>query len=213
MSEHDPKIERKVATALWSPVGSFALVLAIALVAGMASEKVDAGPLSFIGQNAYAITLFGIPLMAGVLTALSIIGRSYSSSSKHEAHWTARVPPIVEDVSRSSLRAPVTVIILLGFLLLPWATLGIANRKFFEGTYYFATDASKGCEDKTACQKIGSGRQHFHAEHGISLTNTPYRYEGNKTYIPILYPVLFIGVSAAASLFCIRYLIELLAKV
>jgi len=38
MSQLDAKTERKVATALWNPVGSFALLLSIALVAGMASD-------------------------------------------------------------------------------------------------------------------------------------------------------------------------------
>jgi hypothetical protein len=77
MSGHDANIEREVATALWKPVGSFGLLLTIALLAGMASEKADQGALSFIGQNPYAITLFGIPILASVLIrALRTIGES-----------------------------------------------------------------------------------------------------------------------------------------
>jgi hypothetical protein len=82
----------------------------------------------------------------------------------------------------------------------------MANVKFFEGTFYFAPDAGKGCEDKQTCESMGSGWNHFHAARGLSLTNTHYRYEGNKTYLPVVYPTLLAALSIWASVLCIRYI-------
>ena len=169
-------------------MGSFCLLAALALVAAMTSEKVGPGLLSFIGQNPFAITLFGIPALSGGLVALSLIGGAYARAAQDASHWNARIPPIVDDISRSSLGFRVSIIIFVGFVLVPLIALGMANAKFFEGTVYYSADAGKGCEDKQSCENLASGWNHFHAVHGLSLTNTHYRYEGNKTYIPIVYP-------------------------
>lgn len=66
--------EKKVATAIWKPVGSFGLFSSLALLAAMTSEKVGPSVLSFIGQNPFAITLFGIPVLSAILVALCIVG-------------------------------------------------------------------------------------------------------------------------------------------
>jgi hypothetical protein len=206
-THYDAETEKKVAAALWKPVGSFCLLAALALLAAMTSERVGPGLLSFIGQNPFAITLFGIPVLAGALVALSIIGGAYAKAARGASEWAMLTPPIVDDVSQSSLGFIASVVILTGFLVIPWATLGMANVKFFQGTFYFSTDAGKGCEDKDTCENLGSGWNHFHAVHGLSLTNTHYRYEGNKTYIPIVYPIIVIALSIWASVFCVRYFI------
>jgi len=209
---YDSDAEKKVATALWKPVGGFCLVAALALWAAMSSEKVGPGVLSFIGQNPFAITLFGIPVLSGSLIALSLIGLAHAKAAHGVPHWSARIPPIVEDLVKSTLGFRVNLVILMGFLVLPWVTLGLANAKFFAGTYYYARDASKGCEDMKNCDRMGSGWEHFHAKRGWSLTNTPYRYEGNKTYLPILYPIVLLALSTWASVLSIRYLVWLLMK-
>lgn len=209
---YDPEAEKKVATALWKPVGSFCLLASLALLAAMTSEKVGPGLMSFIGQDAFGITLFGIPVLSGALIALALIGSAYRKVVQARSPWTMRIPPIVEGVDRSSLGFRVNVVIFLGFLVLPWMTLGLANAKFFEGTYYFAADASKGCGEKQTCERMGSGWNHFQAKHGLSLTNTAYRYEGNKTYLPIVYPALLVGLSFWASVLCTRYLYHLFLR-
>jgi hypothetical protein len=203
----DAETEKKVVTALWKPVGSFCLLAALALLAAMTSEKVGPGLLSFIGQNPFAITLFGIPVLSGGLVALSLIGGAYTRAVQGASHWSGRIPPIVDDLSRSSLGLRVSVVIVIGFIFVPLITLGMANVKFFEGTFYYSADAGKGCEDKQTCENLGSGWKHFHAVHGLSLTNTHYRYEGNKTYIPVVYPILLLALSVLASVLCVRYFV------
>jgi hypothetical protein len=203
--QYDAKREKKVATALWIPVGSFCLLAALALVAAMTSEKVGPSLLSFIGQNPFAITLFGIPTLSGGLVALLLIGGAYARAAQDALHWNARIPPIVDDVSRSSLGFRVSIVVFIGFVVVPLIALGMANVKFFEGTVYYSADAGKGCEDKQSCENLGSGWNHFHAVHGFSLTNTHYRYEGNKTYIPIVYPTLMLAFSVLTLALSIRY--------
>ncbi len=84
--QYDSETEKKVATALWKPVGSFCLIAALALVAAMTSEKVGPSLLSFIGQNPFAITLFGIPALCGGLVALSLIGGAYARAAQDASH-------------------------------------------------------------------------------------------------------------------------------
>ncbi len=187
---YDLDSEKKVATAIWKPVGGFGLFSSLALLAAMASEKVGPSVLSFIGQNPFAITLFGIPVVSAALVALCVAGGTYVRASERGKKWNARVPPIVEELGKSSLSGRVSLVILSSFVFIPALTLLAANAKFFEGSFYYSSPASKGCEEKQTCENLGSGWRHFHASHGLSLTNTPYRSEGNKTYIPIVYPVL-----------------------
>jgi hypothetical protein len=203
----DPESEKKVATAIWKPVGGFGLFSSLALLAAMTSEKVGPSVLSFIGQNPFAITLFGIPVLSAVLVALCIAGGAYARAVGAKSSWDTRVPPIVEELEQSSLSRRVSLVILVGFILVPLLTLLMANVKFFEGTFYYSSPASKGCDEKQTCENLGAGWHHFHVVHGLSLTNTPYRYEGNKTYIPIVYPVLVLSFSTCAWALCVRYLV------
>lgn len=205
-TDSDRHSEKKVATAIWKPVGGFGLLSSLALLAAMTSEKVGPSVLSFIGQNPFAITLFGIPVLSAVLVALCVAGRAYACSVGGTTRWDTRVPPIVEELEQSSLSGRVSLVILAGFVLVPALTLLMANMKFFEGTFYFSSPASKGCDEKQTCENLGAGWHHFHAVHGLNFTNTPYRYEGNKTYIPIVYPVLLLGFSTCALALCVRYL-------
>ena len=203
----DPDSEKKVATAIWKPVGGFGLFSSLALLAAMTSEKVGPSVLSFIGQNPFAITLFGIPVLSAVLVALCVVGGAYARSVSRVNRWDTQVPPIVEELEQSSLSRRVSLVILVGFILVPALTLLMANVKFFEGTFYYSSPASRGCDERQTCENLGAGWHHFHAVHGLSLTNTPYRYEGNKTYIPIVYPVLVLGFSTCAWALCVRYLV------
>jgi hypothetical protein len=77
--------------------------------------------------------------------------------------------------------------------------------------FHYSSPASKGREEKQTCENLGAGWHHFHAVHGLSLTDTPYRYEGNKAYIPIVYPALLLGFSMSASALCARHLVLVFA--
>jgi hypothetical protein len=77
--------------------------------------------------------------------------------------------------------------------------------------FHYSSPASKGREEKQTCENLGAGWHYFHAVHGLSLTDTPYRYEGNKAYIPIVYPALLLGFSMSASALCARHLVLVFA--
>jgi hypothetical protein len=90
----------------------------LALMAAMTSEKVGPGLLSFIGQNPFAITRFsGFQSYPAGLVALSLIGVTYGKATHAAPSWDARIPPIVDDVSRSMSRACPTALNL-------WLALG-----------------------------------------------------------------------------------------
>jgi hypothetical protein len=175
VSHQQSAIDQKVATALWKAVGGFGFLASLALIAGISSEKVGPDVLKLIDSNPYAVTLFGIPILSGIVTAVAAIGRVHSLATHSRQSWVARIPPIVDGISESSLRLPVNSIVLIAFSLVPWCALGAANVKFFRGTYYYASDASKGCDEKNmsgSCEKIGARWRHFAPKYGIgSLTN------------------------------------------
>lgn len=211
-------VDRRVATALWKAVGGFSFLVSLSIIAAISSEKVGPDLLKLIDTNPYAITLLGIPVLSGVLIAVGVIGRVHSLAVQSlRQNWVSRIPAIVEGISESSLGLPVNLTILIAFLFVPWIALGAANVKFFHGTYYYATDANKGCDEKNmsgSCVKVGAGWTHFTPTYGIgSLTNTHYRYEADKTYVPVLTPAALLGISFVASIFAGRFLVSLFTHI
>jgi hypothetical protein len=204
-------------TKLWNAVGSFGFLSAVAVVAGMASEKVAPDTFRLTDLDSHSITLFAIPLLALVLIAEAIVGIAYVRACKPNDSWSNKVPPIVEGLSESGLRPLVSGIVLFAFLVVPWFGLGATVVKFFHGSYYYAKTASNGCDPKDMlkdCERMGAGLKHFcPGGHGIgSLTNTPYRYEGNKTYIPVIFPSVYLLLFAVACFFGFRNCLSLFRK-
>lgn len=189
-------------------MGSFGFLTAIAVISGIASEKIAPDTFKLTDLDSHSITLFAIPLLACVVIAESIIGIAYVRGCKPKEEWSSRIPPVVDGLSESSLRRYVSAIVLFGFLIVPWFGVGAAVAKFFHGNYYYAKVASNGCDPQrmsVVCETMGSGLKHFHPKYGIgSLTNTPYRYEGNKTYIPVIFPTAYVLLFAAACFFAFR---------
>jgi hypothetical protein len=202
------KAGQPAATKLWNAVGGFGFLSAIAVIAGMASEKIAPDTFKLTDLDSHSITLFAIPLLACVVIAESIIGAAYVRACKPKEEWSKKIPPIVEGLSRSSLRRYVSAIVLFAFVMVPWFGAGAALSKFFSGSYYYAKVASSGCDPQrmsVACETMGSGLKHFRPKYGVgSLTNTPYRYEGNKTYIPVIFPTTYLLLFAAACFFAFR---------
>jgi hypothetical protein len=213
-SEHEK--DRQVAVALWKPVGSFGFLVSLALIMTMAKEKTAPDTLKLVDLDPYAVTLFGIPLLSAILVAVVFIGRAYARTFRGESRWAFKVPPIVEGLSGSSLHRPVTLVMFAAFVLLPWFALGRATFKFFDGRYYYASVASAGCNEAAmsqSCECMGNRLKHFRPKHGTgSWTNTPYRYEGNKTYIPVVFPSFFLGLALWVSLYCAAYVTMILRR-
>ena len=199
---------QQAATTLWKAVGSFGFLTAIAVISGMASEKVAPDTFKLTDLDSHSITLFAIPLLSCVLIAEAIIGIAYIRACKQNESWSNKVPPIVDGLAKSSLHSIVSVVVLLAFLIVPLFGLSAAVVKFFRGCYYYAAKASNGCDPQrmsVVCATMGSGLKHFRPKYGIrSLTNTPYRYEGNKTYIPIIFPSTYLLLFAIACFFVFR---------
>lgn len=204
------KAGQPAATKLWNAVGGFGFLSAIAVIAGMASEKIAPDTFKLTDLDSHSITLFAIPLLACVVIAEAIIGVAYVRACKPKDEWSTKIPPVVEGLSESSLRRYVSAIVLFAFLIVPWFGAGAALAKFFRGSYYYAKVASNGCDPQrmsVVCEPMGSGLKHFHPKYGIgSLTNTPYRYEGNKTYIPVVFPSAYVLLFVVAGVLGIRLL-------
>jgi hypothetical protein len=204
------KAGQPAATKLWNAVGGFGFLSAIAVIAGMASEKIAPDTFKLTDLDSHSITLFANPLLGCVVIVESIIGIAYLRACKPTEEWANRIPPVVAGLSESSLRRYVSAIVLFGFLIVPWFSASAALAKFFYGSYYYAKVASNGCEPQKmsiACETMGSGLKHFRPKYGVgSLTNTPYRYEGNKTYIPVIFPSGYVLLFVVACFFCIRLL-------
>ena len=145
-------------TKLWNAIGSFGFLSAVAVIAGMASEKVAPDTFRLTDLDSHSITLFAIPLLALVLIAEAIVGIAYIRVCKPNDSWSNKVPPIVEGLSESGLRPLVSGIVLFAFLIVPWFGLGAAVVNFFRGSYYYAKTASNGCDPKDMlkdCERVG----------------------------------------------------------
>ena len=199
---------QEAARTLWKAVGSFGFLIAIAVISGIASERVAPDTFKLIDLDSHSITLFAIPLLSCVLIAEAVIGTAYIRASKRNESWANRVPPIVDGLRESGLHSVVSAVVLFAFLIVPWFGLSAAVVKFFRGSYYHASIASKGCDPQkisVVCEPMGSGLKHFRPKYGIgSLTNTPYRYEGNKTYVPVIFPSAYLLLFAVACFFAFR---------
>ena len=206
--------DRQVATTLWNIVGGFNFFVALGLVLGISGEKI--GPADkFAGFSRQALPLIGIPLLAATLLAASYFAIKYANAAR-DSDWTQRVPPIAKDLSKSTLRRAVAIVILIGFLFFPAVALVDAHITFFKGSYYFARNASAGCDESDMtkdCSWEGTGWSHFWpTKHGLSvhaIFNTPYRYEGNKTYLPLAFPMLFLLMSLLAIGAFLKYVVIL----
>jgi len=202
---------QEAATKLWNAVGGFGFLSAVAAIAGMASEKIAPDTFKLTDLDSHSITLFAVPLLACVVVAECIIGMAYVRGCEPREKWTDRIPPVVTGLSESRLRRDVSAIVLFAFVILPWFAAGAALAKFFRGSYYYAMVASNGCDPQrmsVVCETMGSGLKHFRPKYGIgSLTNTPYRYEGNKTYIPVVFPFAYVLLFLVACLLGIRLLL------
>jgi hypothetical protein len=212
------KKNRKAATALWKPVGFFCFLLCIGAGAAMARENIAPETLKWSSLDPYGVTLFAVPILSAVLIAQSIIGITFANASSAPGQsWLSRVPNLLSELEGSVLHSLVAILSLLAFLVIPLFVLGKGTVKFFQGRYYYDAVAAVGCDPAghTPCESMGNVWNHFLPKHGLSfadLFNTPYRYEGNLTYIPILFPSLILILSLCALVAIGLYFVHLFAR-
>jgi hypothetical protein len=180
----------------------------------MASESIAPDTLKWSSLDSYAVALFAVPLLSATLIAQCVVGSVYLNAARN---GEPRIPNLLTELEGSSLRHRVAVISLLAFVILPTFVLGRATVKFFEGSYAYSSVAAKGCDPKAvpACENMGNFWNHFSPKHGLhfrDLADTPYRYQGNKTYIPIVFPSLIVALTITAFVVVGSYLIKLAAR-
>ncbi len=201
----------RAATALWKPVGVFTFLASIAVWAAMAGEEriIAENILKLSKPDAYAIALFAIPLISLTLISQCIIGTVYASSKSSIQKRTDKIPTLVPELEGSSLRRRIAILSLLAFVLLPSCVLTLVTAKFFSGKYYYSADPARGCGPDEKCDDMGNFLYHFYPKKPIYLSdlwNSHYRYQGDKTYIPIVFPLFFILLTGIGILYCVRYL-------
>jgi hypothetical protein len=198
----------QVAKAVWKTLGGFGFLSGVTVIAAIASEKIGPDTFKLTNLDSWSVTLFAIPLLTFVVITITIAGRAYIRAVGATNSWAAKVPPILDGLERSTLRGLVSATVLAAFLFVPWYALGASVVKFFQGSYYYSRNASQGCDFPMSkfCETMGSGWEHFRPKYGlVSLTNTPYRYEGNKTYIPEIFPGCYLAMFVLGSAFGVRY--------
>lgn len=217
IKRHDQEIakrkkNRQATTILWKPIGGFLFLTSLGAAAAMGRESFASEPFKLSSLDPYGVTLFAIPLIAVVLVAQCVIGIVFARAVAPSGNgWSVRVPTLFPKLEGSSVQGVAAFISLLAFFFVPFVVLVRAIFKFFAGSYYYATVAANGCDplSHTLCDKMGNWGSHFCPKHGLhfaDLFNTPYRYEGNLTYIPILFPGLSVALVIMATAFLCGYL-------
>jgi hypothetical protein len=164
--------------------------------------------LDWSSLNPYAIGLFGVPVLAALCFWTLWWARAFAQSQSSKA-WHERVATKT-DLSGVGNKAKTLVCwSLVMYVVLPVAGLAGLLGKFLNGAFYFAMTNAYSCLPERApqdCTPEGSGMAHFWPSHGVqSIWNTPYRYEGNLTYLPpwqaVIWVALCLGVLIYAGLY------------
>ena len=184
----------------WGKIGTFAFLVSLAALLGMMSQQGPLDTLKFGSLGAYTLTLFAIPLISIMIFALSWIGRRHARIAPLAPGST--VVPVgwkVPGIGTSSLRLHVAALSIAINLGVPMIVDVWSLAKFAHGTYYWKSDRDASCErvnpDPKTCVKIGTVLDViWPAEHGLgNPTQTRYVYQGDKDFIPVLQPILYIG--------------------
>ena len=211
-----PEADIAASTALWKPVGVFGFLASLAILAAMTSEEGIAfdGALKFQKADAYAVALFSVPLLSLTLTAQCMIGTAYAKAMGHGTKRRVRIPNLVPELKESSLQHRVAILTVIAFILIPSFVLISATQKFLAGKYFYASDPTKGCGvNGEGCKDMGNYLSHFRPEKPLELSdlwNTHFRYQGNKTYIPVIFPAIIVLMAGCSVWILIIYLLWLL---
>jgi hypothetical protein len=160
--------------------------------------------LDWSSLNAYAVALFGVPVVAALCVWGLWWARTFAKRRVGKV-WYVRI------ITKSDLgQAPgkartLAIWSLILFVALPVIGLGALEAKFLHGTFYYATTGDFSCP--TNCVPEIGVAAHFWPAHGLpNIFDTAYRYEGNLTYVPVWQPILWLAFGIGVLVYALSYL-------
>lgn len=160
--------------------------------------------LDWSSLNAYAVALLGVPVVAA-LCVWSLWWAKAFARHQTGGDWFGRVVTKA-DLALIPERARIVAIwSLILFVALPLIGLGVLEAKFLHGTFYFATDGGFSCPQN--CKEEVGVLAHFWPANGFpNIFDTPYRYNGNLTYVPVMQPIVWLLFGVGVLVYAISYL-------
>ena len=169
-----------------------------------ASKILEAFGLDWSSLNPYAVALFGVPTVA--VLSLWSLWLAHAFARRHAGEpWHARVVTKGDLSQAGAIRPTMAAWSVLVFVVLPLAGLASLEDKFLSGTFYFSTTGGYSCPE--GCVVEGQdAAAHLVPAHGLrDVLDTPYRYEGNLTYLPPWQPIIWLALGLAVALYAARY--------
>ncbi len=135
--------------------------------------------LDWSSLTAYAVALFGVPIVAGLCIWSFWWAKAFALRQTDKV-WFARVATKSALLSVPKKAQTLAIWSLIFFVALPLIGLGALELKFLHGSFSFAQDGGFNCP--TNCVLEDGKWAHFQPDHGFpNILDTPYRYDGNLT--------------------------------
>lgn len=194
----------------WSKASRLMLSATIALFLLTRGAKSGAGKiLEILGidwssLNPHAVALLGVPVVAG-LYVWSLWWAKAFARRQAGAGWVGKVVTssnlgVIPEQART-----MAIWSLFVFVVLPLLGLGALEGKFLYGPFFYSTDGGFSCPQN--CVEETGAFAHFLPANGFpNLSDTPYRYIGNLTYLPVVQPVLWLLFGVCALAYAVSYL-------
>ena len=154
-----------------------------------ANKLLEAFGLDWSALNPYAIGLFGVPVIAALCIWSLWWARAFAKRQGGKK-WYERVVTKADLGQLSDKAKTLAVWSLILYMALPIIGLAALEGKFLHGTFYFSTTGAYSCPKD--CVSEGATLAHFWPPHGLQdIWDSPYRYEGDLTYLPPWQPVIW----------------------
>lgn len=159
--------------------------------------------LDWSALNPYAVALFGVPVVAALCAWSFWFARAFAKNHIDEV-WFKRVITKIDlnQLDREARKLAIWSLIL--YIALPVIGLGTLEAKFLHGPFSFSKSGGFSCP-KDCVPETGMFA-HFWPKNGLpNVFDTPYRFEGNLTYVPLWQPLLWLGFGLAVALYAVLY--------
>ena len=218
----DPKSREDVLREGWLKASRATVGTGAVLFLLSRGQKTEAGELlkalgpDWSALNPYAIGLFGVPVMVVLCFWTLWWARAFAKAQSSSRAWHARVATKTNLAASGPDGQIIACWSLVVYVAMPIAILATLLGKFLNGRFYFSDAHGHSCLVENGvqpCTREGSGGLHFAPPHGLrSLWDTPYRYEGNLTYVPPWQGLVMVGLSLAVVMYLASYVRLLLRR-
>lgn len=206
----DQKNPKDMLREQWSKASRLTLSGTVALFLLTRGAKSGAGKileilgLDWSSLNAYAVALFGVPVVA-TLCVWSLWWAKAFAKRQTGGKWFERVVTRTDLALIPERARTIAIWSLILFVALPLIGLGALEAKFLHGTFYFSMDGRFSCPVNCTAE-IGIFAHFWPANGFPNILNTPYRYDGNLTYLPVVQPILWLLFGIGALVYALSYL-------